>query len=184
MDFKGFFSLWPQLCVKSPGLCGNRDPETVWTEETPPLYEQDGPVEPLPFLFLGSARDASQWEGLAGRGITAVLNVSSRCPNVFEGRLDYRTLRLEDSLATDLTPTLPHAIRFIDSVRERGGRVLVHCQAGVSRSAAVCLAYLMESRRLPLAEALAFVRQRRAAVAPNLAFMGQLLQLETQGLCH
>ena len=72
----------------------------------------------------------------------------------------------------------------LESVKERGGRVLVHCQAGISRSATICLAYLMHAQRVRLDEAFDFVKRRRQVISPNLAFMGQLLQFETDVLCH
>lgn len=71
-----------------------------------------------------------------------------------------------------------------DSVKQSGGRVLVHCQAGISRSATICLAYLMHTQRVRLEEAFDFVKQRRQVISPNLAFMGQLLQFETDVLCQ
>lgn len=71
-----------------------------------------------------------------------------------------------------------------DSVKESGGRVLVHCQAGISRSATICLAYLMQAQRVRLDEAFDFVKRRRQVISPNLAFMGQLLQFETDVLCQ
>lgn len=75
-------------------------------------------------------------------------------------------------------------ISFADSVKNSGGRVLVHCQAGISRSATICLAYLIQSHRVRLDEAFDFVKQRRGVISPNFSFMGQLLQFETQVLCH
>uniref|UniRef100_A0A8D2ISM1 protein-tyrosine-phosphatase n=1 Tax=Varanus komodoensis TaxID=61221 RepID=A0A8D2ISM1_VARKO len=71
-----------------------------------------------------------------------------------------------------------------DAVKSSGGRVLLHCQAGVSRSATICLAYLIQSRRVRLEEAFDFVKQRRGVISPNFGFMGQLLQFETEVLCH
>lgn len=62
------------------------------------------------------------------------------------------------------------------------GRVLVHCQAGISRSATICLAYLMMKKRVRLEEAFEFVKQRRSIISPNFSFMGQLLQFESQVL--
>lgn len=86
-------------------------------------------------------------------------------------------------LSTFLSDSLP-LISFSDSVKNSGGRVLVHCQAGISRSATICLAYLIQSHRVRLDEAFDFVKQRRGVISPNFSFMGQLLQLETQVLCH
>lgn len=67
-----------------------------------------------------------------------------------------------------------------DAVRDASGRVLVHCQAGISRSATICLAYLMKRKRVRLDEAFEFVRRRRSIISPNFSFMGQLLQFESQ----
>ncbi|KAL6087373.1 hypothetical protein STEG23_016674 [Scotinomys teguina] len=80
----------------------------------------------------------------------------------------------------EISAWFQEAIGFIDSVKNSGGRVLVHCQAGISRSATICLAYLIQSRRVRLDEAFDFVKQRRGVISPNFSFMGQLLQFETQ----
>lgn len=71
---------------------------------------------------------------------------------------------------------------FADSIKNAGGRVFVHCQAGISRSATICLAYLMRTNRVKLDEAFEFVKQRRSIISPNFSFMGQLLQFESQVL--
>ena len=56
--------------------------------------------------------------------------------------------------------------------------VLVHCQAGASRSAAVSIALLMALLRWPLARAFRHVKGRRGVVQPNLGFCQQLLHFE------
>ena len=45
------------------------------------------------------------------------------------------------------------AIDFINDVKSRNGKVLVHCKAGVSRSATLCLAYLISCRKMCLNDA-------------------------------
>jgi len=65
-----------------------------------------------------------------------------------------------------------------DDVKNNGGKTLVHCHAGISRSAAVCLAYLMTCKGMHLDEAFKFVKEKREVIAPNFNFMGQLLALE------
>lgn len=186
--FEGFSDEYPELCAPAPGLPvlspAGMDPELEGSGRKTPLYDQEGPVELLPFLFLGSAVHSARRETLAEAGITAVLNVSSSCPNLFEEELLYLRLNVEDSLAADIRACFPQAIAFIDSVKQTGGRVLVHCHAGISRSATICLAYLIHAQRVRLDEAFDFVKRRRQVISPNLAFMGQLLQFETDVLCH
>lgn len=183
--FERFSEAYPELCYSaSSSHLSTTEPEQTATGRSTPAYDQDGPVELLPFLYLGSALHSSRRETLAASGITAVLNVSSTCPNFYEAELEYLRLTVEDSLAADIRACFSTAIAFIDSVKQSGGRVLVHCQAGISRSATICLAYLMHARRVKLDEAFDFVKQRRQVISPNLAFMGQLLQFETDVLCR
>ncbi|KAM4802396.1 dual specificity protein phosphatase 4 isoform 2-T3 [Callospermophilus lateralis] len=115
-------------------------------------------------------------------GITALLNVSSDCPNHFEGHYQYKCIPVEDNHKADIGSWFMEAIEYIDAVKDCRGRVLVHCQAGISRSATICLAYLMMKKRVRLEEAFEFVKQRRSIISPNFSFMGQLLQFESQVL--
>lgn len=62
----------------------------------------------------------------------------------------------------------------------RTGAVLVHCEAGISRSAATVIAYLVRYRDFTLEEAFALVKARRSIVSPNHGFVQQLLSFETR----
>lgn len=69
----------------------------------------------------------------------------------------------------DLDFYLDDATQFIaDHITK--GPVLVHCGAGVSRSAAVVVAYLCRYAGMSYSEALAFVKARRPQVAPADCF--------------
>jgi len=59
--------------------------------------------------------------------------------------------------------------------------VLVHCAAGVSRSASVVIAYVMRRHRIPFAAARARVKAARRAINPNLGFALQLRMMDRPG---
>ena len=104
-------------------------------------------------LYLGSAAHAAQCELLERLGITALLNVSPNCPNYWPEKFEYETIPVEDNSTADIKIHFRRAIDFINDVKSRGGKVLVHCKAGVSRSATLCLAYLISCRKMCLNDA-------------------------------
>ena len=63
---------------------------------------ENEPVQVLPYLFLGSAYHASDKDVLERLGITAIVNVSRNCPNMFEGRFTYKTVPVDDSYSEDI----------------------------------------------------------------------------------
>lgn len=71
------------------------------------------PVEILPFLYLGSAKDSADLRVLRKMNITAVLNITTSCPNHFESYLQYKSIPVNDTENADLLSRLQTAISFI-----------------------------------------------------------------------
>jgi hypothetical protein len=70
--------------------------------------------------------------------------------------LKQKTVPLLDIHSQNLLDHLEDCLEFIESGRNSGGVVLVHCFAGVSRSGAVVTAYLMKKEHLAMDSALLF----------------------------
>jgi hypothetical protein len=84
---------------------------------------------------------------------------------------------IEDKASARLDRHFEACSSFIsEGLRE--GAVLVHCQAGQSRSATVVIAHLMKEERWSAEAALRFVQQKRPSVHPNIGFMDQLRALQ------
>ena len=71
------------------------------------------PVQVLPYLILGCAKDSSNLTLLRKLGVTAVLNVSHNCPNHFESLLEYKSINVQDSYQADLLSKMETAIEYI-----------------------------------------------------------------------
>ncbi|GAB1602562.1 dual specificity protein phosphatase 10-like [Argonauta hians] len=133
----------------------------------------------LPFLYLGNERDASNLQMLRELDITYILNVTSHVRPHFESQgIQYMTIPVSDSSHQNLRKYFDSAIEYIDEAKSKGAKVLIHCQAGVSRSATVTIAYLLKHSTLSMTDAYRYVKQKRAIISPNLNFMGQLLEFE------
>ncbi|KAG9395005.1 Dual specificity phosphatase catalytic domain [Carpediemonas membranifera] len=139
------------------------------------------------FLFLASYTVASNRATLEANGITHILNMAgSVCPNMFPGNFEYRTYSLYDGPTQRLEGLLIDCIHFIEHARRQGGKVLVHCQLGVSRSSSVVIAYLMWQTRGSYDDVYRRVKALRPVASPNAGFMCQLLhwrQRLQNGLC-
>lgn len=133
----------------------------------------------LPGLLMGSQDVVSDYEMLKLNSITHVLNVKHDSTIRFEG-ISYSHVPLLDLPEFDLLRALPQCVAFIDGVREQGATVYVHCNAGVSRSAAVVIAYMMQDQHLNFHEAYRILKEARPAVRPNDGFINQLKLYERE----
>ena len=74
------------------------------------------------------------------------------------------------------------AAQFLQRVERVGGRCLVHCIAGSSRSVTLTLMHLMISHRVPLHVGFHHVNRMRPQANPNEGFKLQLALLEVKVL--
>ncbi|XP_017291111.1 dual specificity protein phosphatase 19 isoform X2 [Kryptolebias marmoratus] len=96
-----------------------------------------------PFLLLASQDAAHDIDTLQRWKVSHVLNVAYGVSNLFPDQMVYKTLQILDLPVTEITSYLQECSAFIDQAREQDGVVLVHCNAGVSRSSSVVIGYLM-----------------------------------------
>ena len=138
--------------------------------------------EVYPNLFVGTEAAAKNMGLLSGYGITHVLNCTAR-PNAHEGEAGapvYMSLGLLDSTSDlpRMKEALTDGVAFIHGAIEGGGRVLVHCQRGISRSCTLAMAYLMWAQRLPAEAVFVELRHARRVADPNLGYWCSLKDWE------
>lgn len=141
-------------------------------------------------LFLSGAR-AVRPARVAELGVTCVVNATAELPNAPLEGVRVVAVRVPDEPSADLGSHLAAAADTIHEELSRGGRVLVHCVAGVSRSPALVLAYLVRHGGMTLRDAFLHVRAARPSARPNSGFFSQLIDFEEQelgrgsvSLCH
>lgn len=139
-------------------------------------------------VFIGSQSSAANLDELRKNNITHVLNVAAEIPNFFENSkeitIEYLHIKLLDMISESIVESglLDKCIKFIEESVSKGGHVLVHCQAGMSRSGAVVIAYIMKHSNLSYQEALVRVRSVRQCVCPNIGFVRQLETWKSQSV--
>ncbi|XP_076472329.1 dual specificity protein phosphatase 19-like [Babylonia areolata] len=132
----------------------------------------------LPGLIIGSQDVAHNLEVLERHKVTHILNVASHVANLFPDRFTYLSLDLRDLPDFPISKAFPQALDFIEGALKEQGCVLVHCNAGVSRSATIVLAHLMKTQGMSLNDAFTYLRSKRSSSFPNSGFMIQLKNYE------
>ncbi|XP_045584788.1 dual specificity protein phosphatase 18 [Procambarus clarkii] len=128
-------------------------------------------------LYLSGARAVRQAR-LTELGVTCVVNSTVELPTVPLDGVEVVPVRVSDAPDSDLAVHFDSISDKIQDVRGRGGRVLVHCVAGVSRSPALVLAYLVKYADMSLRQAFFHVRSARPNIRPNAGFFSQLIDFE------
>ena len=70
----------------------------------------------------------------------------------------------------DIKEHFSSSFAIIDAAAASGSAVFVHCSRGVSRSASLCIAYLMRKEKWSAKVAREFVEAARPLILPNEGF--------------
>lgn len=163
-----------------PGLCEGKSTLVPSCISQPCLpVTNTGPTRILPHLYLGCQRDVLNKELMQQNDIAYVLNASNTCPKPdFIAESHFLRVPVNDSFCEKILPWLDKSVDFIEKAKANNRRVLVHCLAGISRSATIAIAYIMKRMDMTLDEAYRFVKEKRPTISPNFNFLGQLLDFE------
>ncbi|XP_068232667.1 dual specificity phosphatase 29-like [Palaemon carinicauda] len=146
----------------------------------------EGMDECYPNLYVGGLVAARDKACLQKHGITHVLNTAEGNDVTAVGtggkyyedvNIKYLGMKLVDMPSENVARFFTVGADFIEDALSSGGKVLVHCLMGISRSATIACAFLMLKRNMCALEALTTLRKNRA-IFPNEGFLQQLAELD------
>ncbi|THW12244.1 tyrosine protein phosphatase 1 [Aureobasidium pullulans] len=184
-------SIQPRILQASPNSAGSMaalcQPAPRW------LSKMDGsfPSRIMNYMYLGNLGHANNPDLLRELNIGQILSVgetiSWTSDETKRWKDDARTQDsilyvdgVQDNGVDPLTSSFFRCLDFIKKGREAGVATLVHCRVGVSRSATICIAEVMNEFGISLPRAYCFVRARRlnVIIQPHLRFSYELLKWE------
>uniref|UniRef100_H2SIM5 Si:ch1073-184j22.2 n=1 Tax=Takifugu rubripes TaxID=31033 RepID=H2SIM5_TAKRU len=129
-----------------------------------------------PTLFLSGAEAPLNAALVSRKGITLIINatLSHACP-AYPG-VECVRVPVSDLPTANLGTHFEQVAERIHG--NRAGGTLVHCAAGMSRSPALVMAYLMRYRSVTLCQAHRWVQESRPYIRLNAGFWEQLLRYE------
>lgn len=130
-------------------------------------------------IAIGDWRDALDSELLQREGVWSILSLIGKLVGRTAESLGVQHVEifpLQDGPGDD-PKTFARAVEILGRLVQEGSPVLVHCRAGRSRSAAVVIAHLMQTRYLSVEQATALVASKRSiGLNPEMAFLVQTFQ--------
>ena len=129
-------------------------------------------------IYLGDINGCSNLYQLRKNKITHILTMAAGIRPLYRKEFKYKVVNIMDLPTQNIVQYFDKAIEFMNKAVTNNGRVLVHCFAGVSRSASTVIAYFMATRKMTFSEAFNYVKKRRPIIFPNYGFQKQLVEFE------
>lgn len=142
--------------------------------------------EVYPSLFVSNWVSATDEDLLRRRGITVVICLNTHFKSYAEMEryqrlgIQHHHFPLPDLPSAPIFLIFDQTFHLIDAELRRGGRVLVHCRAGISRSVTIAAAYILQKNKCTSHDAIMKIRESRPIAWPNHGFRGALEQLEVR----
>lgn len=132
-------------------------------------------------IYLGDRYAAFNKDWLLTNKVTHIVNMAAvTCQCYFPGTFKYLSINILDTVSQDISQFFEACTKYINKAVSSGGRVLVHCEAGRSRSTTIVLQYMVTEYNLTLKAAYKRVKRARPIVMPNITFFSQLRKFERQ----
>jgi protein-tyrosine phosphatase len=139
------------------------------------------PYKILDHLFLGPLRSAQCLHACQELNITHVITLGNHENMEQYPNIKYLIIPIEDMPQYNISKHFDETYNFIENAKKSGGNALVHCFAGISRSATIVIAYIMRKYYpITLETAISFVKRRHKNINPNNGFVLQLEKYETK----
>lgn len=128
-------------------------------------------------IYLGS-QDCCEESVLLEYSIRNVLSIGVE-PSCKYENIQYKFVECLDLPETSIVKVLEdNCIPYINDSLSKNENILIHCNAGVSRSSAIVIGYLILEHKLEYNDAYALVKQARPCIKPNVGFESQLVSLK------
>ncbi|KAK5165115.1 tyrosine/serine/threonine protein phosphatase pps1 [Saxophila tyrrhenica] len=197
-------AIQPRILQASPRHSGDLKQLCPTTPDWIERMDGSLPSRIMPYMYLGNLGHANNPALLKELGIGQILSVGepvSWSKQVIDAWPEENLLfvdRVQDNGVDPLMEEFGRCLEFIGSLphpsvlyrlltheypengRKKGTATLVHCRVGVSRSATICIAEVMNELNLSFPRAYCFVRARRlnVIIQPHLRFCYELLKWE------
>lgn len=124
------------------------------------------------FLYFGSQDIACDPSILNALQITDILSIGVEVPKY--NNYMYKFIEAYDLPSFNMNNIFDDTFLYIENIRLTGRHIFIHCNAGISRSPTIVIAYVMKHLKIDFDHALKLVKETRTTIKPNAGFLSQL----------
>ena len=146
--------------------CYLKDKEIFYKQELKKTILLPEMVQITKKIFIGNSDSGRMKETLLSNGLSHILMVGTYLFPHFPELFTYKNIELEDVEDEDISLHFSECFNFIDN----STKILIHCHAGVSRSASILIAYLMWKDKKPFEKVFNFIKKKKKNINTNLGF--------------
>ncbi|KAJ6219575.1 hypothetical protein RDWZM_005387 [Blomia tropicalis] len=114
------------------------------------------------------------------RPIRCIINATYEAPLLKLDKVESYRIPVEDTKKEDLSIYFDEVTAKIHEIEMKNCATVVHCFAGVSRSATLVIAYLIRYKKMSLEKAFRHTKSARSVINPNIGFLEQLSRYEAK----
>ena len=96
-----------------------------------------------PNIYIGNYSTSTNYELLKTLGITHIISAIPSFNPPFEDKFNYLHIEAYDDESQDISQYFEISNEFIDECLNQGGKILIHCMVGCSRSVCLFLGFLI-----------------------------------------
>jgi protein-tyrosine phosphatase len=145
--------------------------EEIFNKYMPKGPYQLKPIYIYDWLILGNITDAQVLN------TDAVLSVFNECDNYKDifSKKTWLCINSLDNSEQNLEAHFNEAFEFLDRMEKENKVCIIHCHAGINRSATIALAYFMKKMNIKLYDAYEHLSLLRPGIIYNINFRKQLI---------
>ena len=130
-------------------------------------------------IYLSGINGANNLDEIKIYNITYIINCTKDIPNYFENdNIKYMRVPIDDTSNQHIEQYFDSTYNFIENAIINKCNILVHCYAGISRSATILIAYFMRKYNISYMKAYEFVKSKRSIINPNKEFVEALKEYQ------
>jgi hypothetical protein len=133
----------------------------------------------IPGLYIGDLYASVDQQFIYSKSIRYVVDLANGSQSkLLIKPISVYKINIDDSPTSSLKPYFSQSYNFMLDAMNKNQNILVFCRAGMSRSAAIVIYFLMKRYNISYYDGYRFVKSKRTLIEPNEGFVEQLLSEE------